>query len=247
MKILDLDLDFFIDKRLTGVSDYGKRADSGAVFPWEPFKVQKFLETQCGLSKDTPTKGRVVEHHHEAFFFWRELTDSQQIELPFEVVHVDAHSDLGLGMNDLSQVFIMSELLYKPPAERMDFDYDELKPGNYLAFVVACRWISKIIFVKHPLWRSDLPWLHFKDYDINSGYLQLKKCLPEEINDLGKKLEEMTILEFEPEVPFEMISESEYKNDDEPFSFIILSQSPGYTPETADQLIPIIKEYIEEI
>jgi hypothetical protein len=43
-----------------------------------------------------------------------------------------------------------------------------------------------------------------------------------------------------------MISGLEYKND-APFSFVILSHSPGYTPATADPLISVIREYIEEI
>lgn len=51
----------------------------------------------------------------------------------------------------------------------------------------------------------------------------------------------------EPEVPFTIIPTHEgvcYEGD---FDFIVMAQSPNYTPESADFIMDIVREYIIEI
>jgi hypothetical protein len=244
MAILDLDLDFFLDVISDSKPD-GGRLDGRDYHPWTEEEVVDFLEKRCGLSRTKPIKGIIVEKHHEAFFYWRNLVLEGQLKVPFEVVHIDAHSDL--GKCDWGFIYLMGELLHNPPEERTHPKVDEvfgLGEGNYLAFAVACRWIRKITFVLHPQWKSDadLLDLHFKDFDINSGYLQLKKYLESDVYRLGAT-GTFEPLDFEPQIPFEMIPSLEYKNNRR-FSFMILSHSPDYTPKTSDNLIPIIKTYM---
>jgi hypothetical protein len=244
-QILDLDLDFFLDRIKHRASDRGKRPDSSDFIPWSTSQVRFFLEQQCFLSTASPTRGKLVTHHDEVFWLWRTLVENGQIGVPFEVIHVDAHADLGLG--DASHKYIMSCLLHKPLKERSYPNSKEVGPGNFLAFAVACRWISQIKFVLHPGWRDDLPISHFRGFSTESGYLELKKCTKEEFErSHWEGLECISPLELDPPVPFETISCSEFKADGPP-SFVFLAQSPGFTPETADALIPIIKEYISEI
>jgi hypothetical protein len=50
-----------------------------------------------------------------------------------------------------------------------------MREGNYLAFAVACRWISKITFVTPQKWKEDFLPIHFQNNDPSSNYLQLKK------------------------------------------------------------------------
>ncbi len=88
-RILDLDLDFFLDEIAYHRSDRGKRLPSWGYRPWKKSKVRSFLEQQCLLSTANPAKGRVVTHHDEMFWLWRELVQAGQIEVPFVVVHVD--------------------------------------------------------------------------------------------------------------------------------------------------------------
>ena len=180
--------------------------------------------------------------NHEAFLYWRELIQAGQIITPFEVVHVDAHSDLGLG--DASWTYIMGDILHRPIAKRMfpDIEPHKLNPGSYLAFAIACRWISEVTFVLHSKWNDDLPRFHFKDYDTSSGKLQLKKYDPNKIDVL--LMEKTEPLELESEVPFTMVKSSNY-TETKPFSFIVLSHSQGYTPKSADKLIKVICEYIK--
>jgi len=55
------------------------------------------LEKRCGLSALTPLPGCEADEHVEAFGVWREWLRTGILSAPFEVVHVDAHSDLGSG------------------------------------------------------------------------------------------------------------------------------------------------------
>jgi len=247
MDILDLDLDFFLDM-LSDSKDDGKRLDKSVYHPWNKDLVIKFLENRCGLSRTKPINGSIVERHHESFFYWRALILAKKLATPFEVVHIDAHSDLGIC--DWGFIYLMGELLHLPLEERIYPKVDDvfaLNEGNYIAFAVACRWISKITFVLHPKWKSDgdLLDLHFKDFDVTSPFLQLKKYLKSDIYRLGAtgKLKPLAV---EPPLPFKMIPYLEYENN-KPFSYMILSHSPDYTPETSDELIPIIRNYMNLI
>ena len=245
--MLDLDLDFFLDD-ITYSRRLKRRLRRDRYHPWPEDQVRYFLEIRCGLSTQKKIKGRFVTNHHEAFYFWEELLAKNLLTAPFEVTHVDAHADLGAG--DGSWKYIMGELLHLPPEERANprsGGYYGLHEGNYLAFALACRWISRLTFVLHSLWRYDLIVYYFKDFYIPTGLLQLKKYPKKELNrKFHKNCMKTTPLAVEPEIPYERIRYYNYKTL-RPFSFMVLSHSPPYTPKTADALIPIIKEYFEEI
>ena len=97
-RILDLDLDFFQHNVEYLKNLDGERLDSAHYPPWQHDEAVSFLERQCGLSRDDPLPGASVEHHGEVFFVWRELIASGVLSTPFEIVHVDAHADLGWEM-----------------------------------------------------------------------------------------------------------------------------------------------------
>lgn len=246
MRILDFDLDFFANDIAHFRSDFGERVDSSEIQPWAEKDFREFLETRCGLSKRNKVHGRVVKHHNEAFYFWRDLIKNNQLKEPFKVIHIDAHADLGLG--DASWAFIMTNLLHRKPEKRLhperiryESKYHKFGPGNYLAYAIACRWVSSLIFVTHPNWDNDIQPMILKDFDDDSGFIQLRKY-PKEIDTF--RLKGINPIELEPEVPFSIIPSSEFVNDDKEV-IAVLAQSPGYTPVESDKLIPIFMEYIE--
>jgi hypothetical protein len=248
--ILDLDLDFFLDEIATWMEEEDVRLE-GDFLPWNGSDVRHFLETQCRLSLAEPRRGAVVKRHDEAFWIWRKMVKEGKIAIPFEIVHVDAHADLGLG--DAGYAYIMTDVLFKSLSERTVPKADEVTPGNFLSFAVACRWVSRLTYVLHPRLQmgDDLPDIHFKGFATDSGYLQLKGCSREQFRRHGCELNDyrrIPLSEFrlEPEVPFRMIRGSEFQAE-EPFFHVFLTCSPEYTPATADDLIPIIREYIREI
>lgn len=249
MRVLDLDLDFFQEDVAHFVSDYDGRLESDNTKPWNRDKVIQYLENNLGLNKNNKIKGRIVEHHDEAFYFWRDLILEYKLKVPFEVVHIDAHADLGFG--DLSWRFIMTEYLYledgeKLYPERLDISsFEKISYGNYLAYAIACKWINKLTYVIHPRWGQDLPSILFKNRDVNSGTIQLKKFKRGEKIDICF-LDRYIPISYENEVEFIGKLRDDYKNE-QVFDFLVLSISPGYTVKEADYIIDIIREYVQMI
>ncbi|MBU3191895.1 UPF0489 family protein [Clostridium bowmanii] len=256
MKILDLDLDFFQMDVSNWGNDYGKRLNSEYTQPWNKEKLVSYLETNLGLRKNKKIDGRIYTHHDEAFYFWRELILKGNLCIPFDLVHVDAHADLGFG--DSSFQYITNEYLYldyelKMYPENLTCKKNSIKHfsyANYLIFAVACNWINTLDYVLHlnNYKGCDFSKIHFKNYDIETNIMQIKKY--KQYEDLGvaygKKIEDIEIIEFEKEVPFRCINQEDVLYDGN-FNFIGLSISPGYTVKESDELIEVIKEYINEI
>lgn len=247
MRILDLDLDFFLNEVPYHADMYGsKRLSSNVYKPWEIDRVKKFLEENCGLSISHPVKGEVIETHDEAFYVWRKLIASNFLEPPFDVVHVDSHVDLGSG--DGSFIYIMTELLHQPQSNRKKpkKGFSGINPGSYLAFAIAVQWIRSLVYVTHPNAIDDVMFWHLKDLNPKAEYIQLKKCDPALFDSSMRTMDSIGVLSTEPLVPFRKSIWSDYKNQAK-FDFAIFCTSPTFTPIESDMLIPIINQYIEQI
>lgn len=266
MKILDLDMDYFMDSVAhtpDSVLERLSEADYGDCV-WSERRVRSFLEENLGLSKERKLPGRIVCGHNEALIFWRELIAHGELTVPFDVIHVDSHADLGLGYS--SWTHILNYLLSYPVEERpMHNKYvdcfgnlREESIGDYLLFAVAYRWISKIIYCANPngekndylldtlknfeekyIWGDPVentiqllynPDMDFPQYD---DYTHVKK-------------EYIAKSKAEPEVPLIIIPTIEAVKYDGNFDYVVMAQSPNYTPASADFIIDILREYIEE-
>lgn len=245
--ILDIDMDFFLDHIAHWING-NVRLDSGDYKPWNEQDFRIFLEERCKLSTENPTYGRIITNHHEAFFFWDELINSKELNPPFNVTHIDSHSDTGLGDNGYA--YIMGELAsFSINERRKNLDIQKVYMGNYLAYAIACGWINEIDFVLHEEWDNDIIKAHLKNFSDAEKKFQIK-CYPQDIN-IGMYYERIidgTIspLSLDKEVPYSLIPWREYQAK-ENYDYIIFCQSPGYTPQTADFMIEIIKDYIIEV
>lgn len=267
MKVLDLDMDYFMKSVATFINeseperlpeeDYGDSV-------WSEREVRNFLEGNLGLSKQNRIRGRVVAGHNESLFFWRELIEKGDLSTPFDVFHVDSHADLGLGYS--SWTHILDYLLYYPVEERSQhpryFDTSgHLRSegiGDYLLFAVAYRWISSIVYCGNPHGECN-------DYLLDT----LKDFKEEPIWD--KPVQNTIQLLYNPDMPFPQYNDTEYvkrqyirnsrKEHEVPFliiptiedvhfdgnyDFAVLAQSPNYTPASADFIMDIFREYIVE-
>jgi hypothetical protein len=243
-RILDIDLDFFLNKVSISRED-NKRLNKKKYYPWMKTTFKSFLENRCLLLKEKPIYGRILKKHHEAFFFWRELILQNKVTVPFEIVHIDGHSDIGFA--DWGWMYITSELLHKPMKERMYPDESVLygiNEANYLAFALACGWIKKLTFVLHPKWKNDLVEVYFKDFNFDSGFIQLKKLDKEELLEKGFEIETESS-NFEPQIPVEFIRLSDYRSI-EMFTLLTCSHSKNYTPRKSDNLLKVLKNYIKK-
>jgi hypothetical protein len=244
MRVLDLDLDLFVSPIATTKDAYTRLCPE-KYKPWSESAVRHFLEHHCGLSSQKKVLGRVITHHHEAFYFLRDLIQGKKATPPFELVHADAHADLGMG--DAAYPYIMSELLHLSLFDRMTPDESEIGPGNYLVFAIACRWVSSLNYVHHVDGGDDVMDIHFKDFTEHSGFIQLKRCGSfVEDWDGGYNNVSCKVLSLEPPVQFGKVAANSY-SEREKFDLIVLSKSPGFTPVTCDPLIEVVSEYIDQI
>jgi hypothetical protein len=94
ISFLNLDLDAFLDRVVHWVSG-DERREADSYKPWSEAELRAFLENQCHLSPSHRVPGRFVVHHDRAFDFWKELVARHRAQI--DLVHVDAHADLGLG------------------------------------------------------------------------------------------------------------------------------------------------------
>lgn len=254
MRVLDLDLDYFLDSPICEQNhDSDERVDDEICIKsvWNEERVRAFLELNLGLSKSKKIKGRVLKGHNEALYFWDELIANGELATPFSVVHVDSHPDLGFGC--ISKCFVLTDLLTYPlecrsPRFCKDYEMDgkfyNIDIGDYLLFGLAFRWFDEIIYCANP--------------NCDCGTIPegiLTKYIPEHLSKPTKyqiQLQECKAggnedtLSKEPVVPLLIIPTTESVQFDGNFDFISIAQSPNYTPKNADYILDIVKEYIDE-
>lgn len=268
MKILDLDMDYFMDKVATFVSESSTERlpeDSYGESVWEEDRVRSFIETNLGLSKDRKIKGRVVVGHNEALYYWKELIKNGDLTIPFEIVHVDSHADLGLGYS--SWKYISDTLLQHPVSERPNYNqyidcFGKVTRegiGDYLLFAIAYGWVSKLTYCANPKGEKN-DYLYHTLKNFHENYIWDKPVqntiqlvynptmeLPD-YNDSEKiKRDYFDTGKRETEVPMLIIPTIEDVNYSGDFDFAVLAQSPNYTPASADFVMDIFREYIEEM
>lgn len=255
MIILDIDMDYFLKEIPIMISENSTdRVSDESYQVWSKEEVIEFLESRLGLSKETKIKGRIVTHHNEALYYWRGLIQADKLSVPFEVIHIDSHADLGLGYP--SWTFILDSLLTLPVEERFKIErygeifdkYYEPRIGDYLLFALAFRWITKLTYVCNPIdLGNDYVWMILKDGIEPNNKIQLlhnKNIKAIDISSNTKKYYATAIRE--PEVDFDIVRNIEDVRYNGKFDYLTFCISPNYTPASADFIIELIKEYIEE-
>ncbi|MBI4081671.1 MAG: UPF0489 family protein [Candidatus Lambdaproteobacteria bacterium] len=248
MNILDIDADFFLSEITRLPSDSSAKRQGDKIVPWSESEVRRFLEQKCGLSTRARTPGNIVTRHDQVFWCWRDLIAQGRLEVPFNLVHVDAHADMGLG--DASWVYICTEVLGLPPDERTRVKADAINGVNedsYLAFAIACRWIQSLTYVHHPnlnLQLGDIPPVHMRDLDVMSGAIQLKWYSLDDLQCVSFDTRRASPIALEPEVPLRRVVGTAYQAQTE-FDFAFFSHSPRYTPASVDFMLGVASEYID--
>lgn len=262
VRVLDLDLDFFLSGTAHYVDSAGERPSAEEYPPWPLDLAIAFLTQRCQLDARRP--GFVVEHHNELFYRWGEAIEAGQMTKQLEVVHVDAHADLGLG--DASYAYLMGELAFEPIEDRyeilkarrprsrkemLDLGNHALTDGNWLMFALACGWICDLTYVTNFCAESsdgrrpgDLMSVLMQDFDMQADRLQVV-ATREEFWLSGRTKPE-AIDHRDPPVPFTTNVWREYQAS-EPFDIVCLTRSPEYTPADADPIFDaIVERFIDE-
>ncbi len=262
MRVLDLDLDFFLCGTAHYVDSADERLDADEYPPWRLDIAITFLAERCLLNGRRP--GFVVEHHNELFYRWGEAFEAGQMSKPLEVVHVDAHADLGLG--DSSYIYLMRELAFEPietryeilrgrrpdsRSEMLDLGNYALTDGNWLMFALACGWLSNLTYVTNSCAEAsdgarpgDLMYVLMQDFDLQAEDLQVVGTREDFLqNSRGRP---KVIDHRDPPVPFTTNVWREYQAS-ESFDIVCLTRSPEYTPADADSIFDaVVERFIDE-
>lgn len=252
MRILDIDLDFFLDEIAHFRKRNTQRLSNKKYIPWNYKQVECFLEKQIGLSKENPVAGKIFVHHDEVFHFLSKELQDDKITGPFSLTHIDAHSDMATGV-DGCFLYIMEELLRRPLKKRYDVstagNWEKLNPGNFIIYMAACSMLQDLTFVKHHKTNEKHMPLFFEDNNVDSNILQMKvynKGLIKDLamsTDLLGKISNYQSTNKGRRIKYKEADWCSYKNK-RPFDRIFLTQSPSFTPSNSDDLIPVISQYM---
>ena len=237
MRVLDLDLDFFLAD-CCPLAEKGERPDAVGHEPWKEADVRLFLERKCGLSESSPVPGRIFETHDGALRFWKERLEDGSLLKPFHVTHVDAHSDLGIGKPGPG--FVLNGVLPRRPECRAElsefYGKKQLDEANYLLFALAFRWISSLDNVRNSRSRKDIP----------PEILVPGEADRIQLSSFASRLMESQNGQ-EPVIPFRVFEDFGEFRAEAPYDYVTLAISPRYAPEEADGLADVIGRYIVKI
>ena len=233
MRVLDLDMDFFLSGPCP-LAAYGERPDESSAQVWEDAQVIRFLEEQCGLSAERPVRGAIFDTHDKALDYWAARLEDGSLSAPFEVVHVDTHSDLAFGPPGTN--YVLNVVLSRLPQQRASIDVYrgavELDEANYLLFALAFRWIDRLAYVRNPKSHQDIP----KQLLDGDGNIHLRSFISQMMESKNGR---------EPVIPFAVYDDyTEFKQHG--YDFVTMAQSPRYAPESADRIMEILRRYIIE-
>lgn len=240
MRILDIDMDYFL-KDISSMSPE-ERLEEDYIEKWTEEEIINFFEKNLGLDKNYKIPGCIIKTHDEAITFLDKLIEKEALKVPFEIIHIDSHSDLGLNLipdsmkcvtpdTDIGKYMEMMKV-EKNERKRMAISYKLYHEGNYLLYAIAFGWLSKLTYCTNPTYTS---------LDFPEGIIQNEE-LAQEKNKFCSFLQLDDI-----KIPFRFIKTLE---DIQPFGkydFIIFSQSPKYTPASLDFALNIAKNYINVI
>lgn len=235
MRVLDIDLDFFLAD-CCPLAEKGQRPCLEGHEPWSQEAVIAFLENQCGLSADSPIPGAVFETHDGALLYWRDRIAEGSLTVPFHVTHVDAHSDLGIGKPGPGFVLnsVLPRNLDKRPTIDSYYEMCQLDEANYLLFALAFRYISSLDNIRNPKSRPDIPReILLPDQADKIQLVSFASRLFEGVNGA------------EPIIPFNVYEDYTAFKADAPYDFVTLAISPRYAPKEADELVQVVERYIK--
>ena len=243
MRILDIDMDYFL-KDIPSECPNG-RLEEEYIETWKEQEVIQFLEKNLGLSKKHRIPGCIIEKHNKAINFWDDLIAKNKLKIPFEVIHIDSHSDLSPNIMAYGLRYYREDSRlghYWKTIETKKEDREKLAimnnyptEGDYLLYAIAFGWIKHLIYYTNPSYVCP-------DYP-DEIFVELNG--DEDAKDNFCSV--IQLKEDEKMIPFNFNKRIESIKPFGKYDFIVFAQSPNYTPESLDFVIDIMKEYIEVI
>lgn len=238
--VLDLDLDVFVTPPVAGNGDATYRADS-RYHKVEPTEYVKTVLAKLRLNPTAPIPGAFFEHHRESYYRWRELIRRGHLRVPFTVVHVDAHSDLGNGATVHS---LFEEWAHEP--DKLEKD-PCLNSANYLAYALTNGWVRGLANIRRSDSPDDVYDFLFKGFDRKSMILEPKKFVRGEVARTTQNVFRNAKFEAICEVQFAEVTLADLKEIPVRPDFVFVARSPAFTPVEIDIHEAFVRSCIKPI
>lgn len=242
--VLSIDVDYFVRPKVT-MPRPGTRPEDASHQVRDLADVDRFLRDRCLITSERPTPGVAARDHDAAFGAIQQWIAGGQLRAPFRLVHVDAHADLGLG--DCGYVEIVEDLLLRHPEDRAT-NFQHFGLGNWLAYAIANRWVSEVIFLREPDPGLDCELLAcFFCTSPDWSVLQMRPMTKEHYlnichNDRHKFAGLPTV---EPEIRWNRTGEAGFALAKPP-ELVFACQSPEYSPPKADPIFELVRGFIRK-
>jgi hypothetical protein len=233
MNVLSIDADFFVSPvaRMVDLHSEERLPDS---YETDPPKLVEYLLDRFGLTTpDVP--GVFMRHHDQGFDVLRAVAARGEA---IDLVHVDAHADLGLA-DVKSLTYLFTDFAHRTAAERANprRGDDGLDLGNWLAFAVGAGFLSSVTFVPRELWEdvdpTDLP------PSLLSSDRKMLRVARASVEDLGEEQVSFTPLGHLPcagAAALDLAFRDSFQASACP-DLVMVCQSPQFTPKSADAVL----------
>lgn len=240
--VLSIDLDFFQNKPIFHLAP-GRPDRSTGLRVWRTEAVRLFLGEKCLLSEDAPTPGAYHQSHEKMLECLAEKIATEALVPPFRLVHLDAHSDLGLGSPNFMPT-LQKHRSNSPPAT--DWAIARVDDINVVLLCILCGWVGELNWVQpidvDSAVRSQVPTQLFRQLTQTArGALSLPMGGDWSLSDWVSECWKPARF---PEVPFSVFHPSDFSLDQKP-DFVFFCQSPRYTLPEADALMPMIFSHLD--
>lgn len=234
MRVLDIDLDFFLED-CCPLAAPGERPSLDGHRPWTVEQTECFIREQLGLNEAHPVPGKIFETHDQALLFWQQRIGENKLSVPFSVTHIDAHSDLGIGKPGPGYVLnnVAAQSLERRRESKRHYELHQLDEANYLLFAIAYRYIDVLENVRNPRSRKDIP-----NEILMPGRSDIIR-----LHSFAADL--MAVKNGpEPEIAFHVYNDYKKYKASEPYDYMTVAVSPRYAPAEADALLPVFEKYM---
>lgn len=233
INVLDIDIDLFVDPRArTSSTRQGGRVTGVEAWPYE--RVRHYLEFAVGVTTHEKLSGGAFETHDQI------LDALSDIGSPIRLFHLDAHADLGIGLNcyDFYASFVAIEPVNRP-ARLHEF---LPKEGDFLLYAIACGFVARLDYVTHAdvyMRAPDIPIGMDKwEQMYTAGHLHIKRFTGTE-EQFGERERPETP---DRSIPIRMYDRDELQLRDIAFDYMFITRSPWYTPVGSDRTYRMLQE-----
>lgn len=252
MRVLDLDLDYFLSAAAHFVPEGEERLPSDRYQPSAKQEVRDCLENNLGLTKESRIPAVLCVHHDEVLYHCEKLRSDGILEAAFELVHMDSHADMGAGDDSWVEILERACLSERLKQDMNTGYFDRVGLGNYVSYMALLGFLSKLTYVQNPKAFDDDSFAMFLNEDRNIMRIPIwsSEDFVKSKDNFTLRFPEATLYEYEvsdrrePDIPFDRVVGSSYF-DSGKFDYAFLAQSPNYTPLESDALIGVIAEYFD--